>query len=164
MKVLIAAFFALFLVPERLVAQPDGTTRHLMQDSVSMLDFGLLRLNINLERDNLGLADFNWDRNRIVIHTWLSEETRDAAEEVCAEWVSEVRTRGGISRESGKPALESSSFSRLFGHYSFERGNILDGLYKNIDQLFVLECNQFNVIPPVMVTAPLLGTGYSLRK
>ncbi len=50
MKTRLLLLMALSLLPLRAISGPDDTTKHLMKDSVSMLDFGLLRAMLHKSR------------------------------------------------------------------------------------------------------------------
>lgn len=156
---------ALCLLPARLFAGPDETTQYLMNDSASMLDLGMLTLNLRLSQNKLGYASYDWDANRIRIKYLLFQELNDEeAEEACAAWVQRVRVYAGINIKTGQPALETSSFAELFTHYGFQRKSEIDNLRHNIDKMVTLQYQHVRSGNPIMVNAPLLGTGYSLVK
>jgi len=165
MKTCLASIFVLFLLPESAIAGPDETTQHLMNDTASMLDFGLLRLNLKLEADNLGTASYNWEENRIQISLFsLEKGTVESAEIDCANWIDAVRVKAGIDLDAGQSKTGSSSFANLFTHYGFERRSVMEGLQGKIDKIITLGCYQWGTKKPVTIKAPLLGKGYSLQK
>jgi hypothetical protein len=161
----LALIIALCALPSMVQPGPDETVKYLMQDSASMLDFGLLRLNIDLQNENLGRAFYDWDENRIRIGFFRPDKTTsENAEKECAEWVKAVRVAAFIDLETGKPFLENSMLSDYFTHSGFARANPLADLTGKIDSIIVLRCNFWGLNPAVIVDAPLMGTGYSLAK
>lgn len=171
MKRLLLASTLLIISIEPAFSGPDETTQHLMNDPVSMLDLGVLKAEIALRNQDLGSMRFQWDVNRFYILKWMyggdfSDE--NSAEQACASWVKKVREMGGINLETGEAMFSFSTFAEGFSHDGFARGNEPKNLYTNLDQLFVLKCHVrgslFVGSPSVSVTAPLLGTSYSLEK
>lgn len=149
-------------------AGPDATINHLMDDSVSMLDFGILRMNLTLKEKDLGGATYLWDENRIVISHILTLKyfgDHEAAENACAEWVKNVRRVAWIDTETGKPTFSTSWFATYFSHNGFKRLSAPQDLDENLDKIFQLKCIAFTEDGQALtVTAPLIGTGYSLEK
>lgn len=163
-------FAACIFLAEPVLAGPDQTTQHLIGDSASMLDFGILRIDLLLQKDNLGFANYDWDANRITVQALLFErppttsETENDPEKWCAEWVSRVRLTGGINTKTGEPFGKSSFFASRFGHEGFSRNSEPDDLLQQIDKLINLECYAAVDDKSVTVTAPLVGTGYMVAK
>ena len=150
MKTRLLLLMALSLLPLRAISGPDDTTKHLMKDSVSMLDFGLLSLNLFLKGTDYGSAKFDWDKNRIYIQRFFPEsETADMAEKTCASWVSKVRKRAGIIPDTGKPYFETSFFAGYFRHNGFVRKPEPETLYQDIDDLFVLTCSGYGYVAQI---------------
>lgn len=112
MRVVCFALYVLGSLPSALEAGPDDTVKHLMNDSASMLDFGLLRLDLILAHESLGTSYYLWDQNQIVIaETFFDTSSRERAEKTCAEWISDVRKLAFVRQKDGKPVFESSRFS-----------------------------------------------------
>jgi hypothetical protein len=144
---------------------PDQTTQHLLSDPASMLDLGVLKANLALKERKLGFMGFDWDANRFFIVTWFSDRPdTKVAESDCVAWVADVRELGGIRAETGEPFLDDSFFAGYFSHEGFSRSNAPDTLYSDLDKLFELKCTGFVGTETVVVTAPLLGTTYSLER
>lgn len=87
----------LLLTPVFSFADPSATTRYLMNDNVSMLEFGLFRMDYDLKNDALPAlisqnadiasqedfairigAGYNWDDDLITVLITISPGTRDA--------------------------------------------------------------------------------------
>lgn len=166
MRTRLLALIAICLLPVKALSGPDETTQHLMNDSATMLDFGMLRLNLSLEAATLANAYFDWDENRIYIWRYFQEnETADVGEETCSQWIGDVRLKSGVNRDTGKPFEKTSLFAGYFAHHSFKRNSAPETLYQDIDKLFVLRCTgQIKGGGFITIFAPLLGSGYSLEK
>lgn len=149
-------------------AGPDATTNWLMDEPASMLDLGLLRLNMQLQQAKLGSASFNWDTNRVQIYTFQyfnevqSDETDPEA--LCRKWVMDVRAEGFISEETGKALYDYSSYSAHFTHAGFKRKSTPDKLEQSVDSLTELSCLIMVGTERTRVTAPLLGTAIFVEK
>jgi len=105
-------------------AEPDETIAHLMDDSPSMLDFGIFRLERFLNKTGQvseAVIRYDWDRNAIEIsgrffdgHTISEGE----ALQKCDSWFETMREIAGIDIETGKlqPWYEVSEFAWHFKH------------------------------------------------
>lgn len=154
------------------LAGPDETTQALMDDSASMLDLGLLRMNLMLASNSLGSASFDWEQNRITVSEYgpdfatfatKKDKTADDVEIRCANWVRAVRIIAAVNPDDGLAYFGTTSFADMFSHYGFEHG-LLKNPSASIDGLIQLRCRHFVAQKPVEITAPLLGKGYSVSK
>lgn len=154
------------LLPDTVLAGPDATVNRLIADPASMLDFGLFRLGQYLQDQKLGSATYDWDTNQIVIY-WRSvgENSQDLteAEQKCSDWVTQVRLSGWVGA-NGKAAMGVTVFSSFFQHIGFGRSDSIDSELSDIDKLIWLQCYSETLGEKVTVTAPLLGTAYSVQK
>lgn len=156
----------LCLMPVRAICGPDATTQFLLDDSASMLDFGLLRLDILLSEKQLGTAQFLWDGNIFLISTILTgNETHELAEAACSQWVKDVRIAALVNGATGEPLYKNSTFAPYFDHNGFARNARPENLLQEIDKKFLLKCfSFFQGYEKTTISAPLLGTGYSVEK
>ena len=128
-RVIWVSVFFLQLFP--VIAGPDSTTQRFMNDSPSMLEFGLFKLKQRLiwEGDETEFKQpnnvkYNWDKNTIEISsTFNKRRSRESAEKLCSLWFDYVRFSAGIVKS--KTALSISNFARDFRH---------DGLLPNTNR------------------------------
>lgn len=150
-------------------AGPDATTKWLMNDPVSMLDLGILKIEQSLRNPNrsnrpYGSVRYDWDKNRIVIYYAGYFPTTDDPEEHCAGWFTSVRSIGGVDA-SGNPLINGrTSFSFMFEHAGFNRSDVPENLFTELDKLFELECWHKFDGTNFRATAPFVGVGYSVEK
>lgn len=110
------------------LAGPDATANRFLSDTVSMLEWGMDRLERSLAKESLGMpvVTYNWDRNRIEIQRdmRLFDEPLPAnAEQLCRDWMRDIRYEAGVFTD-GRLALrdmKSSLFIRFFAHNGFYR-------------------------------------------
>lgn len=165
----LALIVALF--PSALFAGPDKTTQHLMNDPLTMMDFGLYQIRETLRQSEMpdgsamvGGAAFDWDGNRIRIERFQYANTSVDFESACAEWISTVRQIAGVNRDTGAAFAGYSNFARYFDHISFNRLNAPEGWQRDLDKLFELKCASYSITPEIIITAPLLGKTYSVER
>mgnify|MGYP000659739057 CR=1 FL=1 len=162
-----AAAIAMFACPA--VAGPDDTTKALMAERVSMLDWGIYRitqhltdtlndtLGDNIQRHN-GYAYYDFDRDVIIIYGYAVlaqqvENTLDDIEEysrtICKTIVGEIRSSAGIEPSTGKHVMGddmTSLYAGYFTHYGYSNEqtrkvdlNVLD---KKIEIQFLVHGNK----------------------
>lgn len=115
--------------------EPNTTTRYLMNEPLSMLDFGLYILEKSIER-NLTKAEYekifvftnyDWNRNRIVIQVLINDSynTENEGKEVCRSILNEIREQFAINHKTGKPRIEKigSTISSYFSHEGYTNNN-----------------------------------------
>ena len=145
------------------IAGPDVVGNYLMDEPASLMDVGIMKLNA-LVRPT-AFANYNWDENSIEITSMNSlvkgSPSDDALEKLCADWISSVRVLANIDPLKGAPFYGAeSNFARLFLHSGYQREKQPENMTSEIDRMIQLTC----ILGSTIVTAPLLGTGYSLRK
>ncbi len=163
-------------------AGPDDTTKLFMNRPATLLDLGMLRLNLLL--DEIGdesyypsglpspYVSYHWDRDRIVISVikFSHDSASKEGEELCAEWISFLRARANVSSKTGE-AAGGSYFVDQFTHSGFTNESITQATPK-LDRKFQLRCslnirnkskNSERYFRTITVTAPLLGTSYSVQ-
>ena len=87
-------------------AEPSSTTRYLMNERTSQLDFGLYKLEDYLQ--GVGAGDpyvslsvvFDWNSNRIAIYVWNTDpnkfKTKNEAKDWCKAVICDIRGSLGI--------------------------------------------------------------------
>ncbi|WP_050524910.1 hypothetical protein [Pseudorhodobacter wandonensis] len=152
------------------LAGPDASASYLTNTPVSMMDLGVLRLDLALQNDPGGYAEYDWDSNRIDISAPLGIvlkifPTKDEAETECATWITNVKRLFGLNLETGEPLFaEISRAARLFKHEGYYNKNEPETLFKDLDRMFLLTCSTATADWKVTVSSPLLGKGYSVAK
>lgn len=115
-------------------AGPDSISQYLMDDSPSMLDYGLLR--IELELDGNGYAEYDWDDDEILIFEidFRFSGGLEEAEQSCAEWISKARILGGVL--GGSVSNGTSRYSQKFLHAGFSRTGAPEDIAVEIDKKY----------------------------
>lgn len=158
---------------------PDEITSRLMDEPASMLDFGILRLQIFLDSKvtlpTTGVG-FDWEKNVVVISSlsFESQWTREQVEKACTDWFSSVRHIANVSPNTGELYFftEVSAFSEMFYHYGFSKntsGKTTDEVAAEMDKKFSLIYSWFSdnsekgEVSSIVCTGPLLDSGFSLK-
>jgi len=131
-------------------AEPDETSGFLINDSVSMLDFGLYRLEnaVNALRQELfikfeppysSFVDYSWDENRIVIVLSYGNPGNPPIKEIKADIktvVAALKKKFGV-KPNGQPLQQggSSTVADFFVHKGFNRKSMPPDMRQKIDRL-----------------------------
>lgn len=114
-------------------AGPDDTTKELMNESVSLLDWGNLRLQLILNRrpysGNFSYVDYDFDANTInIAHLVERKTTEDEAEKYCHRWFASVREWAGYdsSGELDSERTKYGLFASLYAHNGYIQGGDKD--------------------------------------
>lgn len=151
-------------------AGPDASSTYLMDAPVSLMDLGVLKMNLLLEKKVGGYASYDWDSNKIRIGApyevqFISLPSLEIAEAACAKWISDVKGAFSVDAETGKVIFfEHSTAAGFFAHDGFERKNTPETLYSDIDNMIVLNCYAGDGTDRISTSSPLLAKGYSLTK
>ena len=105
-------------------AEPDETIIRLMNDSPTMLDFGIFRLErfLNSAGENsYSRVTYDWGSNRIIVsNRFFDGHTIKEAEAMqkCKIWINAMRELAGINLDTGQLQSwkTSSEFTRFFLH------------------------------------------------
>ncbi len=140
--------------PNVAIAGPDEITNPFIKDTVSMLDWGVLRLQLRLDQND-GLRGsrvyFDWDANQIFVSKWeiLNPSTTriNEAKDECTKFFETVRLSAGVRPvRGGTLSTLHSSFADLFSHAGFTRnvnGEDLETLLADLDRKFLIEYRRF---------------------
>jgi hypothetical protein len=123
-----------------------------MEDSVSVLDWGMSRLEERLQAamDASGLTTsiglrYDWEGNRIWLEATLgSGRTNIANARVqCSEWIHIARSWLGVDPRTGAPALsgQDSLLVTFFSHSGFQRTTRPERLGQELDALVMIAGN-----------------------
>lgn len=152
------------------VAGPDDTTKALMNEYVSLLDWGIHRLE-DFIPDSEGAfisVNYDWDANTILVErTEYLKISREDAEESCKDWVALSRGMAGINSETGKvyEGVNNTRWSMLFGHAGYRNGSQEDHSKKlaDLDKKFQLKGSyRLEDGGTLTCTTPLVGKGVQM--
>lgn len=125
-------------------AGPDATSTYLMNESVSVLDFGIFKMEETLSKyfatnspSVTVSASYLWDNNQIQI-TLLElakRKTRNDAIEFCKTIVGSARASLGINTSTGKPIVEGLDPSRFFVHEGYDNKRAPKSLVNDISRM-----------------------------
>ena len=162
-------------------AGPDEVTNRLMEEKVSLLDWGVFRVQLLLEKTNdLSSASvfFDWDMNQIKImdadFTMMDQGLSDVTVAECEKWFVAVRRAGYVNEKTGKPYFgDSSLFAELFSHEGWTatiNGKATEDVVKQIDQKIVLEysialsAENVGDVERLICTGPLLSDSFARQE
>lgn len=166
------SFLAMPFGTTQVAAGPDDTTKYLMAETVSMLDWGIMQItNFRLNDGNspAGYAEYSFEDDRIYIRSFAtSDEALDATgfQSICKQWMDAVRISAFVLPTTGLPMTEEYSyFASLFRHNGFLRGEGEDQTerLKALDKKFhlVYSIRKTDYTERYRCNAPLLGTGFA---
>jgi hypothetical protein len=143
----------------------DATAEYLMKEPVTMMDVGLLQLNMSLDqifREDMApyvtVASYSRGENQIVIDilglTELNPQSAAVAE--CKRVIGKVRSVLGPSTQQA--VLKKSLASSGFAHAGFSKAHEPMSLASDIDRMIRLKVVVFGKSAVVHCEAPMLGT------
>jgi len=152
----------LFIFVSPCNAEPDSTIRYLMNEPISMLDFGLYRLGLELEWQTKGhieegyrksdvMVSYDWGKNRIFLRRlWILREDIDV-DTLKDECKREIRLF--------RLVVNFALLENCFRHSGFtskkEPENLLDNLLKIME--IKIEAMNLYKKKGIVCSAPLLG-------
>jgi len=154
MRQILITFILLTICVRGAVAEPDAAARFLMNDSVSLLDFGIYRLenDIRANRDRLTInhkppdtvfVDYNWDENRIVIGLSYGVSGNPPQKEIRPEIKTVFETmRANFGIDPKGSTHRQAAASRLpeyFSHRAYVSKNRPPALENEIDRMTQLK-------------------------
>ena len=115
-------------------AEPDDTVKYLMDETVTMFDFGLYQLEQQLDKEVdkkliwITKTNYNWQQNSIellfITHNMAGIQTAAAMQKTCQTFVDQVRAD-----------VTSALYKKVFSHRGFTKTtapkNIGDSLVAN---------------------------------
>ncbi|MEW6671311.1 MAG: hypothetical protein AB1427_06380 [Thermodesulfobacteriota bacterium] len=150
MKILILIVSLLAAGATPSLAEPDEGASFLINDSVSMLDFGIYKLEneirairndltIRFEPPYSAFVDYDWDKNKIMIVLSYGDPGDPPVKEIKSEIttvVAALKKKFGVT-PAGDP-FEKGGFSSIgdyFSHRGYTRKNTPRNLRRDIDKL-----------------------------
>ena len=140
MKALILALFA-----TAAVAEPGPVVKYLMEEPVSMWDWGMYRMEESLEEDVdrrwgdvedwmvIVSVNYTWKTNVLLVEEYLRKDnpsgdpTLKKLRELCRNEIGQLRSNLGFANIFGQlldgPIWEHGSYGRYFQHTDFQSAN-----------------------------------------
>jgi hypothetical protein len=162
---------------------PGDATKWISEDSASMMDLGLLKLDLWVSDIAEGLktmsnndvevyhtySGYSWDDDEIIVAATIYQikPTLALSEKECQRFLSRVRAYAGVDLETGAlnkfNAQSNSRISDLFKHEGFKRLNAPSDLFAKIDQRIVIQCHvmkddEKSFIPFMLMSGKLLSS------
>lgn len=151
-RLLILLMGIFFFLPIHLItAAPDKTTSILLNEPVSMMTYGISKLQSNLrstfyDRDVFSGKDiyvgYVEESDRIFINVragWYSSK-KDLITD-CKSAINQIRNNAGVELETGRTSLDDGTvFSRYFWQWGRKRST---EFYLALDEKFYLNCDAF---------------------
>jgi len=146
-------------------AGPDATADYLMKEPVTMMDVGLLQLNIALDQvfredatPYVTIAGYSRPENQIVVDvlglTEISPQSAAVAE--CKRLIGKLR--GVLGPSTQQAVLGKSLASSGFAHAGFSKANEPTSLASDIDRMIRFKVVLLGKSAVVHCEAPMLGT------
>jgi hypothetical protein len=125
-------------------AEPGPIGTYLMDQKVSMFSFGMLRLELQLQRlqGELGgsffSAHYDWDANRINLVAVFDYET--LTKERCKEYVNQIKSRGAINPETGQSMFgDASIYANFFSDIGFDLKSKPEHIEAKLDKIIAIQ-------------------------
>ena len=154
MKRVAVVFWFLVVIQVEVMAEPTPAVQYLMNEPVSMLDWGLYRMEEKIKKyfdfpdfpkgGNPWVFEFNynWDSNRIMISVGIVRELDSPAKDQCRNVISAIRgyALGNFwEGVKGDPQKNGSFLAKCFSHSGYTKTDIPEGLLKEIDQIIEIQ-------------------------
>lgn len=153
MRVIVLLVFFM-VIPTIGYGEPSAAVRYLMDEPVTMFDWGLYRLRRivdqfkfeNLDLDNLqSYINYDWDQNslRIVFYAQTKDRVdKTSAKKICETITAKISsTFGGEIKD--KELRRNISIATLFEHGVFENRDKPDNFVEKIEKITKIEVNVF---------------------
>ena len=145
-------------------ADPGPVVSWLINEPASLLDLGLLRLNLYLEKEGVfvqdpegvttsAYVDYFLEANRIkIIVNYFEQSIKKTVElrEICKRVITRLRRFGYIDPDSGNYGGQNthSKYAEYFSHICYEIKDAPENYRSRLDKLIVLHVNVNSLFPP----------------
>ena len=170
------AVLILFIIIGSSKAEPTSTISYLMNTPVSMLDFGIYKLESRLfeMRESWAIAKFEptvqvqyrYDLNRIIILLRYAIFKKDDIKDIqkidikhrITMMIKSLKTLGFALNSEGIPSpFENSVMELYFGHVGYEIKGEPKNIGKELDQITEIYVEFFNGKEWIKCKSPLIG-------
>ena len=152
---------AICLVTSISYAQPDSTVKYLMDETVTMFDFGLYQLEQQLDKTVdkqlvwITKTNYNWQENRVemlfITHNMANIQTRADMQKACQGLVDQIRT-----------LVDGALLKRVFSHRGFTKSTAPKDIGSSIAELsHIIVHGYYKDGKKLLCNAPLEGTEVS---
>lgn len=159
------------------LAGPDATANRFLGDTVSMMDWGMFRMqqliNQNTTYGPQTTVSYDWDSNQIVVRRFRTIDLAEAGvlEADCKKWFDDTRYNGFVLPSTGE-LFGFASWSRyagMFAHNGFSRtisGQDEEKSLSELDKLIHLSFATWgpDAAEQMVCTGPLIDTGFSVKR
>ncbi len=136
---------ALLVVSSNLSAEPSRSISYLMEDSLSMFDWGVFRMessitNIKFKEFDLinhyGRVNYDWDSNRInletIVYPYYKSLEKSGSKTICRQAIIQVKEHFGYGiEEAGLRAV--FGIPSYFKHIGYVKKNAPESLGKDLE-------------------------------
>lgn len=161
--------FSVFCIVDTSMAEPTANIQYLMNEPVSMFDWGIYRLDKYFEDIHIDGAqsifywtDYDWSKNIINLNFTIETNTksRDEAKEIGKSLINKVRHSLGVDPDMGKPYGGNSRLYEYFSHNSSKDNKEPKGIESELEKITVIEVLVIagEGKKGLKCQAPLLGT------
>ena len=128
--------------------EPDSTIKYLINEPVTMLDWGLHRLNNILEKRELSAFDaamamnYDWETNRfkVIVAAAFKATTEPTAKSLCKNAIGEIKQSFFVDHETGKPMVAGfSNMGSFFSHSGFKTGETPVDVGRKLERITFVE-------------------------
>jgi hypothetical protein len=158
-----------FCIVDTSMAEPTPNIKYLMNEPVSMLDWGIYRLdkylaNIHIDgaRSIFYWTDYDGEKNALYLNFTMeiNGKSRDEAKKMGESLVSRVRHSLGVNPDTGKPYGGNSRLYVYFSHNVSEDNKEPKGIESELENITVIQLLIMadEGTKGLKCQAPLLGT------
>ena len=139
-------------------AEPDSNIKYLMDETVTMFDFGLYQLEQHLDKTVdeklvwITKTNYNWQENRVemlfITHNMANIQTRADMQKACQGLIDQIRNE-----------VDSALLQKVFSHRGFTKSTSpkdIGGLIAGLSHIIVH--GYYKDGKKVICNAPLVGT------
>jgi len=152
-------------------AEPDSTIKYLMDEPLSMLEWGMYRMNksldeiygdkYNIDHDLTNIVRYDWDNNRIIINCIVGLygrfEEKKQAQAACKNIVRKYRSTFGVNADTGKPVGFGTLYNLYFSHQGFKSPSMPKNINKDLNKIVEIRVQAYIKKDYLECIAPLLG-------
>jgi hypothetical protein len=161
---------SVFCIIDTSMAEPAAKIKYLMNEPVTLFDWGIYRLDkyfedVHIEgaQSTILWTSYDWDKNILTLNFTVETNTksRDEAKKIGKSLIDMVRVSLGVDPDNGKPyAGNSRLYTQHFSHSSAQDDSKPKGLESELDNITVIEVLVVagDYQRGLKCKAPLLGT------
>lgn len=146
-----AIFVACILCASTVQADPSPSVRYLMDEPISLFEWGIFRLQARAERfawDHLDVKsqyariEYDWTKNQLQVEMTVYPRSqslqRTTAREVCGSLIHQMKMHLGVAPGT-EELREINGIGTFFRHQQFEKAGVPKTLDANLEAITTLE-------------------------